>query len=537
MGSLVHLAAACGLLLIPLPAAFAEEFPIRFIDKTDDAGLRASLAGLMGHGGAVGDFDGDGILDLFVGGFCDRPNAEYAPADGPVPCRLFRGLGANRFFPVDDPALEIFGRTSGALFADLDNDGTLELIVANNTRANSRHTIEPQRAAQLQRSQLLKFRDGAWHDLSDASGICPESLLSARNIGAFDYDGDGRLDLLIVEDRFRPGPARSVLLRNADNLTFRDVTAAAGLPDDVMGLGLAVADLNDDGRPDFFVPFGNRLFLSRGDGTYREAVELADVFRWTPLHGEDWPCGAAFGDLDGDGRLDLVLAIHCTTARNKVFLNRGLHDGVPQFVDVTADSGLADVVPARCPHVEIQDFDNDGRPDIYFSAAWKDDDGNIVPLIYRNVSTPGSLRFEAPRPVAEPMVYFPAGPSGDFDGDGRLDLFLINWFADNHSRLLHNNSASDNHWLQVRVAGRTFNRMGIGTKIRVYRAGHLGEAGHLLGYQEITIGYGYASGQAAIPHFGLGTVDAVDLHIRLPNGTTLERKHIAADQRLLIEEP
>ena len=63
---------------------------IRFRDVTKSAGLFEPLAGIMGHGAAWGDFDNDGRLDLFVGGFCDRPDAEYLPHKGPVPSRLFR---------------------------------------------------------------------------------------------------------------------------------------------------------------------------------------------------------------------------------------------------------------------------------------------------------------------------------------------------------------------------------------------------------------------------------------------------------------
>src|SRR5262245_46776083 len=100
--------------------------PIRFDDTTAAAGMKDSLAGIMGHGGAWGDYDGDGHVDLFVGGFCDRPDREYAPATGPVPTHLFRNLGGGKFEKVGG-ATEFFARTSGAVFADLDGDGMLEL--------------------------------------------------------------------------------------------------------------------------------------------------------------------------------------------------------------------------------------------------------------------------------------------------------------------------------------------------------------------------------------------------------------------------
>src|SRR5437667_10306975 len=115
-------------LLLLLPALSPrDEGPIVFADATAKAGLAEPLAGLMGHGGAWGDFDGDGRIDLFVGGFCDRPNAEYAPSTGPVSSRLFRNKGDGTFERVQQPGVEFFARTSGAVFADLDNNGTLEL--------------------------------------------------------------------------------------------------------------------------------------------------------------------------------------------------------------------------------------------------------------------------------------------------------------------------------------------------------------------------------------------------------------------------
>ncbi len=548
-------ASKLALLMLALPASAAwisfvaaqansRAYPIKFTDVTKPAGLYEPLAGIMGHGGAWGDFDGDGLIDLYVGGFCDRPNAEYKPAAGPVPNRLLRNLGNGKFAVVKQPAVEFFGRTSGAVFADLDNNGTLDLYVANNTKGKTNKTEEPQRSAQLRTVQFFRNDKGTFVDVSKESGACPPNMRTARNIGVFDYDGDGLLDLFIVEDRFIPKP-RSVLLRNKGNLRFEDVTKASGLPEDIYGLGLAVADLNGDGRPDFFVAHSNRLFLSQPGNQYREAIELKGELGWNPLSGEDWPCGAAFGDLNRDGLLDLVLTIHGVKARNKVFLNTGLQDGIPQFKDRTQEASLGDLVPVRCPHVEIQDFDNDGWPDIYISAGWLEDD-RFTPLIFWNRGLPsptgrgvggeGLPRFTPPRPIQAPMVYFPAGPTGDYDNDGRIDIFLINWFQGNYSRLLHN-ECPKRHWLDVQVVGKKMNRMGIGAQIRLYEAGKLGQAKALLGFQEVTTGYGYASGQPAICHFGLGDVTAVDVLVMLPDGRKLERAGVAADRKLIVDEP
>jgi hypothetical protein len=508
---------------------------IVFVEKTKEAGLLEPLAGLMGHGGAWGDYDGDGWIDLYVGGFCDRPNAEYAPAKGPVPNHLFRNRGDGTFVRVKSPPLEMFARTSGAVFADLDNDGTLELYVSNNARERSRRASEPQRSAQLARSRLFHYTGKKWVDVSEGSGACPKRLRSARNVGVFDYDNDGLLDLLVIEDRFIPGP-RTALFHNKGGLRFEDVTERAGLPEDLYGLGVAVADVNEDGRPDFFVPHSNRLFVSTGKERYREVTGLRELFAHHPVHPEDWPCGAAFADVNRDGRPDLVVSNHYERARNRLFLHEGVREGVPRFREVTKEAGLGDIVPTKCPHVEFQDFDNDGWPDLYVSAGWLEK-GKFTPLIYRHQGLEdGVPHFAPPRPVKGEMVYFPAGPSGDYDRDGRVDLFLINWFKGNHSRLMHNESRKK-RWLDVRVVGKRMNRMGVGARVCVYRAGRAGVAEGLLGCREVSTGYGYASGQPAVCHFGLDRAETVDVEVHFPGGGMVTRRRVETNQILKVEEP
>src|SRR6185436_12440385 len=197
-------------LLLGLALALAWTTPpvgdIVFTDVTEAAGLVEPLAGLMGHGGAWGDVDGDGRLDLFVGGFCDRPNAEYAPAAGPVASRLLRNRGDGTFERLTSPGVEFFARTSGAIFADLDNNGTLELYSANNAKAAGGKGGEPQKSAKTRHSILFRNDGGKLVDISADSGACPEALLTARNVGAFDYDNDGLLDLFVVEDKFTRNP-------------------------------------------------------------------------------------------------------------------------------------------------------------------------------------------------------------------------------------------------------------------------------------------------------------------------------------------
>jgi hypothetical protein len=124
----------------------------------------------------------------------------------------------------------------------------------------------------------------------------------------------------------------------------------------------------------------------------------------------------------------------------------------------------------------------------------------------------------------------------DYDRDGRLDIFLASWWPQIPSKLFLNRSNS-NHWLQIRVVGRTINRMGIGVKVRIYPAGSLGEPEELAGYQQIATSYGFCSSHEAVAHFGLGELTECDIEIELPFARgTVHKRNVKADRLVVVDQ-
>lgn len=541
----------------------AGQHAFAFRDVGDEAGLFPAVGGIRGHAAGWGDVDGDGWLDLYVGAFHNA---------GSKPNQFFRGTGGGKFRLDDQEGLRISARPTGVLIVDLDNDGDADLYVSSmpvaaGTKAAAKEG-HPIRGCALFRND----GGGKFTDVSGGNGACPEAF-GGRSACALDYDGDGLLDLLVGEDPhagYNGSPTHSTrLFRNKGGLAFDDVTQAAGLPAGVPGYGVAAADVNGDGWPDVFIAAndgGNVLFLNDGRGHFREAAGSRETFAWKGSGGDNMVCGVCFADVNRDGLPDVAIGQHydspwASPVPVRLYLNRGVKDGVPRFEDVTEAAGLKPL-PMKGPHVEFQDFDNDGWPDLFVSIVKFDAAGRPHPLIYHNAGVRDGLpRFEEDvlavndfptaadratkraaalfdKVLAEKKImYTAAAPAGDFDNDGRLDVFMANWWVESRSLLLRNETPGGN-WLDVRVdgaGGGGINRQGIGSRVSVYPAGKLGDPAARIAVREVACGYGYGSGQPSVAHFGFGAEQAVDVEVVLPcgNGTAV-RKDVKANQRVTV---
>ena len=532
------------------PAGKPAGYPFAFRDVGEEAGLLPHAAGIRGHGAAWGDADDDGWPELFVATF---HNQGSSPG-------VFLRNEKGKFRPDPQAHLRTTGIGSGGLFVDLTNSGRLDLYVSNCAYARRAEPTPP--------SYLFRNDGGGkFTDVSTASGACPANY-EGRGLAALDFDGDGRLDLVTCEQYYsanaKTGPC---LFRNRGGYRFEDVSRAAGLPAGLGGLAVAAADVTADDWPDLFLVSGagdHRLLLNDGKGDFREAPGARDVLRWKLARADDPPAGVCVADVNRDGLPHVVIGHHTkspwvTPAPVRLYLHRGVAGGVPRVEDVTEAVGL-NPLPMKAPHVEVQDFDNDGWPDVYVSIV-KFAGDRPCPVIYRNLGVKDGLpRFrddawgvnDFPTAVDlalkrsgplfekilkdEKVIYMAAGPSGDFDRDGKVDLFLASWWIESPSLLLRNETPGG-QWLDVRVEGSGgVNRMGFGAKVNVYRSGQLSRAADLIGSREIAVGYGYCSGQEAVAHFGLGTEEAVDVEVILPHGKgTLTRTGVKANQALTVK--
>ncbi|WP_165072735.1 CRTAC1 family protein [Paludisphaera rhizosphaerae] len=436
-----------------------------------------------GCGVSAGDYDGDGLVDLYVTNF--GPN------------RLYRNKGDGTFEEVAARAgVADAGWGAGSAFFDADGDGDLDLYVANYIEATMDEVLAARRTT-------------AWRDMVKVLA------------GPFGLRG-GR-------DRF---------YRNNGDGTFRDATEEAGMTDtaESYGLGVLASDLDNDGDVDVFVANdSNPNFLYRNDGHGK----FTEIGAWSGAGVNaggvaQAGMGVDAADFDGDGLQDILLT---TFAQDSATLFH--NDGELAFQDVSVAVGLKAITYRALKWgCGFFDFDHDGDVDVVIANGHIYPQVDLSPELNENYrQLPFLLRNDRAKLVD---VSREAGPGfqvaasarglalGDYDDDGDLDLLMT--AMDSPPLLLRNEAPIAGHWLKLRLltarGGPALNARAVVT---------LGGKAQL---RELRSGSSHQSQNALELHFGLGAAAVVDrLEITWPGGGKTVMEHVEADRTLTLRQP
>ena len=542
---------------------FVKNGPIIFQDVAAKAGLTSwhHVAGTpakrlileaKGPGVCLLDYDNDGWLDIyFVNGSTYDALAGKAE---PPHAALFHNNHDGTFTEVTAKAGVSNDRWGyGCAVGDYDNDGWPDLYVTN-----------------YGKNRLYRNNhDGTFTDTAEAAGVSVGTWSAGATFG--DYDGDGRLDLFVDGylkfDLSNPpysgskamgfgfcqyrgeqvmcGPRGLVgeqdhLFHNNGDGTFTDVSKKLGVDDPAgyYGLGALFADVNGDGKMDLLVANDstpNYLYINKGNGTFEDA-SYTSGFALNNDGREVANMGLAAGDYENNGHLSIVSTTF-SDDYNVLFQN----DGTGFFTDVSYQAGIA---VSSIPFVGFGDgfldYDNDGWKDlliinghVYPEVDRHPDWGTSYaqrPLLYHNVK---NGKFELVPPVEGTglaQVSVGRGAAfGDIFNDGKIDVVINN--MDGVPTLLRNVNPDHHHWVDLKlIGGPRSPRDAVGATVYLNAAG-IRQRGDVLS------GGSYLSSNDMRIHFGLGdAADAGTAEIHWPSGKKEIIKLPAVDRIYTISE-
>jgi enediyne biosynthesis protein E4 len=543
------LALACAALLWAAPAgARRQPSPVRFSDVTGRAGINFAhvsspekryIVESMSGGVALIDFDGDGLLDIFL---VNSLTVELARSKGGSRSALYRNNGDGTFREVAERAgVADVGWGMGAAVADYDNDGDEDLYVT---------CVGPNRLYQNR-------GDGTFADVTGRAGVGDPRW--SAGAAFFDYDSDGHLDLFVANyiafdlanlpefgkgklcqykgvpvqcgPRGLPGVGDSLYRNNGDG-TFADVTKKAGVsdPNGYYGLGVIASDFDEDGHTDLFVANDstpNFHYKNNGDGTFKE-VGFTSGTAVNENGSEQGSMGVTVADYDHDGRLDLFVT-NFDDDYNTLYRN----DGGGNFTDAAYATKVAAV---SLPYVgwgtKFFDYDNDGWVDLFVA------NGHVYPqiksflqrnFVHRNLrdGTFAEVAGQLGAPFAE--LHSARGAAfGDLDNDGDVDVVVNN--LGGRAQLLRNDGGNANNFVLIKMVGVKSNRGGVGARVRVV-------SGDLMQKDEVRSGDSYISQSDLRLHFGLERRARVDLvEVRWPSGAVDKITDAKVNHLLTIRE-
>jgi hypothetical protein len=530
------------------PADVAAEDVPRFTDLAGPSGLAFvfrsgetslhQLPEVMAGGVGLLDFDGDGFLDVYAvqGGPFPPAVPSTTPGD-----RLFRNRGDGTFDDVTERSgvgRAGTGYGHGVAVGDFDNDGHPDLFL---TRWHS--------------YKLLHNRgDGTFNDVTEQAGLAGERGWPTSAAFA-DLDGDGDLDLYVCHyvawdaahprlcrSPARPGytscdpktlePEPDHVFRN-DRGHFTDVTARSGMAETTgRGLGVVAADLDDDGHIDLFVANdGSPNFFWRNLGGFRfEEAGLASGLSANASGGYQAGMGVACGDLDGDGRIDLIVT-NFVGESTSFYKNLGRGD----FSEQSAAVGLLAATRSLLGFgIALFDANNDGRLDLLSANGHVNDfrpDAAYTMPAQLLLGQPGGTLADVSARAGEPFLAPHLGrglAAGDLDNDGLIDSLIV--ALDESLIVLRNRSKTSGHWLTLSLAGAASNRDAVGAIVTV-RHGAARQVAVRFG------GGSYLSAGDPRLHFGLGDSRLADaVVVRWPSGRVESFAGLAADRGYALHE-